>query len=50
MTGVFDRASTCGFHDHQNPTVSAFQGQVVIDGGGTGGGGGGGGTPYARGR
>ena len=52
MTGVFDRAGTCRFHDHQNPTVSAFQGQVVIDGEGTGGGGGGGdgGTPYARGR
>ena len=31
LTGAFTLAGTCGFHDHQNPTLDSFQGFVLVD-------------------
>lgn len=43
FTDPFSTAMTCGFHDHLNPFVAAFQGDVIV-GDGTGDGSGGGGV------
>ena len=29
-TGAFTLSGTCGFHDHQNPLLTGFQGFVLV--------------------
>ncbi len=31
LTGTFTLSGTCGFHDHQNPLLTGFQGFVLVD-------------------
>ena len=30
LTGAFTLSGTCGFHDHQNPTITGLQGFVLV--------------------
>ena len=30
LTGNFTVAGTCGFHDHNQPSVSSLQGQIIV--------------------
>ena len=30
LTGAFTLSGTCGFHDHQNPLLTGFQGFVLV--------------------